>query len=199
VFVGRRRIAVIATVPVETWDIRSLSLDEAEALGKFIAEVWPKPNVTALDRARQVYSLGRQFGPYDQTPLSFVVRQHDRVVAHAAMLPRRIRTETGELVIGGLSRVGSDPALRGQGLGELVVRTALGTVDRGIYPFALFQTNRRVQPFYEKLGAVVATNRVVNSRAKDPKAPAFWDEVVMRYPSEGGWPAGEIDLLGAGW
>ena len=185
---------------IETWDARRYTPAEARAIGELIAQVWPKPNVTAEDRAQLLLALGRQF-PDSASPFprSFVVLDAGRVVAHAALLPRRIGTTSGPMVVGGLARVGSDPALRGRGLGELVVRAALATVDAGEFPFALFQTNSRVRAFYEKFGAVRVENDVVNSLSADPTAPAFWDEIVMRYPGDRAWPTGEIDLLGPGY
>jgi hypothetical protein len=89
--------------------------------------------------------------------------------------------------------------MRGRGLGELVVRAAFALVDEGQFEFALFQTNRRTQPFYEKFGAAPVTNPVINSLAAEPTANPFWDEVVMRYPADGNWPAGTIDLRGPGY
>lgn len=187
-------------MPVEIWDSRFLTPAQAEALGELIARVWPKPNVSAEDRARQQLAIGRGYDRLaDHAPRSFVVCDEGRVVAHAAILPQTIRTSAGEMTIGGLARVGADPALRGHGLGELVVRAALATVDAGEFPFGLFQTNHGVRPFYEKLGAVTVDNQIVNSLADDPTAPAFWDEIAMRYPGNGDWPAGTIDLLGPGY
>ena len=72
-------------------------------------------------------------------------------------------------------------------------------VDHGPFAHSLFQTSHEVRPFYEKLGAGLVTNRIVNSLADDPTENPFWDEVVMRYPAAKHWPAGEIDLRGPGW
>ena len=101
------------------------------------------------------------------------------------------------MTVAALSKVCVDASLRGQHLGELVVRTILEPVDNHTFPFALFQTSQGVYPFYRSLGAVEATNRFVNSRADNPEANPWWDDVVLRYPGERpGWPEGEIDLLG---
>jgi len=191
---------VIAAMPVEIWDARHFSPAQAEAIGALIDLVWPKPNMTAADRAAQQLALGRQYqGPDVHAPRALVVMDGGRVVAHAAMLPRRIGTSAGEMMIGGLSRVCTAPDVRGRGLGELVVRAAFGLVDAGDFAFSLFQTNRSVQRFYEKLGAVVVENPIVNSLAADPTANPFWDELAMRYPRDGRWPEGTIDLRGPGY
>ena len=191
---------MIAAMPVEVWDVREFTPAQASQLGELIAQVWPKPHLTAADRAEQQLALSRQYqGQPGIAPRSFVVVEEGRVVAHAAMLPREIRTERGDLLIGGLARVCTDSAYRGRGLGELVVRAAFGTVDAGDFAFALFQTNFKTCPFYEKLGAVPVQNTIINSLADGPKTNPFWDEVVLRYPGGEDWPSGTIDLRGQGF
>jgi predicted N-acetyltransferase YhbS len=190
----------IMSVSVETWDARTLTLEQARAIGALLAKVWPKPNVTAEDRAQQQIAFGRNYvGPDVHAPRSYVVRDGEKVVGHSLIFGRTIRTEAGEPTIAALARVCSDPDLRGHGLGEAVVRAAFGPVDRGEFPFSFFQTSHRVRPFYEKIGAVLATNPVINSLADGPKTNPFWDEIVMRYPGRGDWPAGTIDLRGPGY
>jgi predicted N-acetyltransferase YhbS len=191
---------VIAAMPVETWDARFFTPAQAKAIGELINQVWPKPNMTAEDRAAQAIALGRQHrGRAEPPPRAIVVIEGGRVVAHASLFPRTIAAERGTMLIGGLARVCTDVTMRGRGLGELVVRAAFDLVDAGEFPFALFQTNSRVQAFYEKFGAVPVENRIVNSLAEDATANPFWDEVVMRYPADGHWPAGTIDLRGPGY
>ena len=138
-------------------------------------------------------------GPEEQHPRLFVIRKNGRVIACASVVPKTIGTSKGDLTLLALARVCTDPAARGRGLGQQVVRAAFDLVDRGPFPFSLFQTSEKVRPFYEKLGAVVAANRFVNSQSEDPTANPFWDTVVMRYPGGSGWPEGEIDLRGPGW
>jgi predicted N-acetyltransferase YhbS len=190
----------MAATMVETWDARTLTPARARAIGEFVFEVWPRPNVTVEDRVQQFLSvLEGSKGSEAQAPKSYVVLDGDRVLAHAQIYARTIRTADGELEIGALARVGTIPEQRGNGLGEAVARAALGAVDRGDFPFALFQTSNRVRPFYEKLGAVLIHNPLINSLADGPKGNPFWDEAVMRYPAHGAWPAGTIDLRGPGY
>jgi predicted N-acetyltransferase YhbS len=187
-------------MPVETWDARTLTPAGALAIGELVAAVWPKPDKPVAVRAEQMLAAGREYkGPDAQAPRSFVVVEGGRVIAHAAILPRTIGTSTGEITIAGLARVCTDPSQRGRGLGELVSRAALGVVDAGDFPFALFQTSEPVQPFYEKLGAARVDNTFVNSLGDDPTANPFWDRVIMRYPATSDGPAGTIDLRGPGY
>jgi GNAT superfamily N-acetyltransferase len=156
--------------------------------------------LTAADRAAQQLALGRQYhGPDQHAPRALVVIEEDRVVAHASVFPREIGTTSGDMLIGGLARVCTDPAMRGRGLGEAVVRAAFRLVDEGVFPFLLFQTKPQVRSFYEKLGAVCVHNQIINSLGVDLSANPFWDEAVMRYPAHGDWPSGVIDLRGPGY
>jgi predicted N-acetyltransferase YhbS len=185
---------------IETLDSRTLSEPDARAIAQLLCAVWPKPDRTVYSRTAQLVSEWRDYhGPEDQHPRSFIIREQNRVVAHSAALPRKIGTRNGELTILGLARVCTDPAMRGRNLGAAVVRETFRMVDDGIFSWSLYQTSHKVRPFYEKLGACVVPNRIVNSLADDPTANPFWDELVMRYPNRPGWPEGEIDLRGAGY
>lgn len=191
---------MIAAMPVEIWDVRQFTPAQAEQIGALIAQVWPKPHLTAADRAEQQLALSREYqGKSGPAPRSFVIEEGGRVVAHAALIPREIRTSRGEMTIGGLARVCTDSSVRGRGLGELVARAAFGSIDAGDFPFALFQTNFKTSGFYQKLGAVPVHNRIINSLSAEPKMCPFWDEVVMRYPGGDHWPEGTIDLRGPGF
>ena len=144
--------------------------------------------------------IGRGYlGSEAQAPRSFLLREGGRVIAHAAIIHRTIGTAQRDLTIAGLTKVCSDPDRRGRGLGALVVRPVFELVDRQVFPFSLFQTIPEVRQFYEKLGATVVGNPIINSLADESRQSPFWDGVVMRYPSGPGWPEGEIDLRGPGY
>ncbi len=192
----------LTTMPpvIETWDARTLTPAQAQAIGELICLVWPKPNVTVEDIAAQSLALGREYcGPDAQTPRSYVVLKERRLLAHALVFGRTIRTADGEMTIAALARVCADPGSRGEGLGEAVTRAAFAAVDRGEFAFSLFQTSEQVRPFYEKLGAVAVDNPIINSLAEGPKTNPFWHQETMRYPAHGQWPSGTIDLRGPGY
>jgi len=185
---------------IETLDLRKLTRTDARAIGKLLAIVWPNPEKPAAVRMQQMLELGYGYtGTEAQTPCSFVIREAGKVIAHSAIITRTIGTAAGELTIAGLARVCSDPTQRGRGLGESIAKAAFQRVDSGVFPYSLFQTSVEVCPFYEKLGACVVENSIVNSLGEDPQTSPFRDKVVMRYPSSGAWPEGEIDLLGPGY
>jgi predicted N-acetyltransferase YhbS len=185
---------------VEMLDARTLSPADALAIAELLVRVWPKPEKTVEIRQQQMLEMGRDYqGGDTQAPRSFLLRESGRVIAHAAIITRTIGTSWGDLTIAGLARVCSDPDLRGRGLGALVVRPIFELVDRGVFPFSLYQTSEQVRPFYEELGATTVDNPIVNSLAEDKNVSPFWDSVIMRYPNGLAWPAGEIDLRGPGY
>jgi GNAT superfamily N-acetyltransferase len=187
-------------MPTEIWDSRYLTPEQARGIGDLVHQTWPKPGMTASDRAERTIQLGREFiGAPGPPPRSIVAMEEGRVVAHAWIFPRVIGTERGDILIGALAQVCTDSAMRGRGLGEAVVRAAFALIDAGEFEYSLFQTTPSVEPFYVKLGCVLAENQIINTLAEDPAANPFWHPVVMRYPAGGGWPAETIDLRGPGY
>ena len=185
---------------VESLDFRHITPAEALAIGRLLFKVWPKPEKDEVFRQQQILSIGQDYqGPDNQVPRSFVIREGDRVLAHAGVLPRTIGTSHGDLTIAGLCRVCTDPEMRGKKLGEMVVRRVFDLVDDKTFDFSLFQTSPRVSKYYEGLGACVIDNRIINSLGTNPQECPFWDEVRMRYPANREWPTGEIDLRGTGY
>jgi hypothetical protein len=185
---------------IETLDHRTVSEAEAREIAELLVAIWPRPGRTVDTRTAEIFGLWNNYrGPEAQYPRSFLIRDGGRLIAHAQADPRTLRTTAGDLTVLALCRVCTDPAVRGKRLGQAVVQTAFGLVDNGTYPFALFQTRETVRPFYEKLGAATVGNRFFNSRGEDPTASPFWDPVIMRYPSTGDWPTGDIDTNGPGW
>jgi hypothetical protein len=185
---------------IETIDRGNVKEADARAVAELLCAIWPKPGRTVETRVAELMGQWQDYrGPEEQRPRSFVVRDGARVVAHAGAYPRTITTSSGEMTVLALARVCTDPAVRGQNLGQAVTRAAFDLVDGGKFPFALFQTGDRVRSFYERLGAVTIDNRFVNSLAADPEASPWWDKVIMRYPAAAGWPTGQIDLRGPAW
>ncbi len=185
---------------VESLDARTLSQADARAIAELLVRVWPESPKTVEIRQQQMLDMGHDYhGSDEQVPRSFLLRENGRVIAHSAIITRTIGTSQGELTIAGLARVCTDPGLRGRGLGVLVVRPVFDLVDQGAFAFSLFQTTPEVRPFYEKLGAAVIDNPIVNSLADDMHKSPFWDRVIMCYPRGPGWPVGEIDLRGPGY
>jgi len=185
---------------IETIDRRTISAADARAIAELLVSIWPKAGRTVESRTEEMLTTWRDYrGPEDRCPRSFIVREGGRVVAHSEAVPRTLRTTSGELPILALARVCTDPAVRGQNLGQAVVKSAFKLVDDGAYAFACFQTREIVQPFYEKLGAVRVNNRFFNSLGADPTVTPFWDSAIMRYPASGNWPSGDIDTNGPGW
>jgi predicted N-acetyltransferase YhbS len=183
---------------VESLDRRNMSDADARAVAELLVKVWTRR--TFDERVAQLQNDWRAYdGPKEFYPRSFIVRDGSRVIAHAAAVPRTIGTSEGDMTIVALAQVCSDPELRGQKLGQAVVRAVFDLVDHGPYEHSLYQTSHAVRPFYEKLGAGLVTNRIVNSLGTNPEMNPFWDEIAMRYPAAKHWPEGDIDLRGPGY
>src|SRR3954454_21742411 len=98
--------AVIAAMPVDVWDARFFTPEQARAIGELVNRVWPKPAMTAEARADQQLGIGREcHGPAEQAPRALVVFEEGRLLAHAAIVPRFAIADGREITIGGLSRV----------------------------------------------------------------------------------------------
>lgn len=124
---------------------------------------------------------------------------HDGGLAAIAQTSvRTIRPPKGDFNVLTLAGVVSDPSVRGRGFGKAVIFNAIARLDEESLTHCLFQTGD-ARGLYEKIGAVLVTNRFVNRTADDPQANPWFDEWVMRYPPEAPWPEGLIDLNGSGY
>lgn len=186
---------------VTTCRLTAISESDALAAGELLAAVFQRPDRGPVERAEQLKRIGRGYdGPERQEPISFLVWEEGRVIAHALTYERVIEVGGDELPVMALAMVASDSQCRGRGLGAAVVHAAFGRVDAGDFLFALFQTSHKVRPFYEQSGCCLVENRIVNSLSdSDPEANPFWDDVVMRYANGEGWPEAVIDLRGKGY
>jgi GNAT superfamily N-acetyltransferase len=185
---------------VETIDRRRICESDARSIAGLLCSIWPRPEWDVETRLADIRRAWREYcGLEAQFPRSFVIRAENRVVAHAEMSPRTIATSAGEITVGALAGVCSDPSVRGQGLGSRLVRAAFKLVDDEVYPFALFQNYEDRRRFYERLGARTIDNRIVNSTAADPRQNPFWADLAMVYPAGYPLPRGEIDLRGNGY
>jgi len=187
---------------IERLDPATISDADARAIARLGFLAWPDNDETPEPRLRRI--LDRQarghWKPGDET--WFVVRDAPggEIVAKAQTFRRRILPRQGNpMTVLALAGVTTRPDSRGKGIGSALVARALQQVAPPDVPFALFQTTPPRQRFYERLGCVLVTNRFVNSRADDPEASPWWNELVFRYPDAGDWPAGAIDLNGPGY
>jgi len=136
----------------------------------------------------------------DAPPVRYAVRDAaGRWLGNAGTLTRTLGTTRGPMRVLGLLDVATLPETRGRGLGAAVVRAAWGPVDAGRVSACLFETGE-ARAFYEKLGARVIDNPLVNTLAEGgvDRQP-FADPWAMIYPAEADWPTGEIDLRGPGF
>lgn len=130
-------------------------------------------------------------------PVRYGVRDAaGRWLGNAAVLTRTIQTARGPLRVLGLMDVATLPETRGQGLGVMLVRAAWAAVDDGQVAACLLKTSE-ARSFYEKLGARVIDNPLVNATAEaGVDREPFGVSDAMIYPAGADWPEGEIDLRG---
>ena len=194
---------------IETWFAGGMTETQFDAACALHHRAFPKGARTLADVKRKKRGVwmgdGVVLGPLrsESLPQRHVVLDASgdgSVVANACTLVRRVGVEeTGEAMgVLGLFDVATDPAARGRGLGEAVTRAAFDRLGADGPTVCLFQTGA-ARAFYERLGARVIDNEVVDSIAADPGASPFEDEVVMLYPGDAAWPTGRIDLRGPGW
>ncbi len=201
---------------IETWTAGKMSEAEFEAAcmlhhaafpksGRTLADVmakkrpvWMAPEATA--QSPQQVALGvAAAGPLfsDEPPVRYAVRDAaGRWLGNAGVLTRTLHTTRGPWLVLGLMDVATLPETRGMGLGKRLVRAAWSAVDEGRVAACLLKTSG-ASPFYEKLGARVIDNPLVNSWADGgvDRRP-LEGSVAMIYPAEADWPTGEIDLRG---
>lgn len=178
-------------------DLAQASWEELLACADICVETWPKPDLTAESFAKWQLETQQEgiFKPGEN--LRFVILDAQRIVAHAICFPRAIAVGGKPMTILALAAVCTRTDYRKRGLGSIVIKSCFGRVDRGEFPYCLFQTSHKNRPLYAQLGAAVVPNRIFNSLAADPQANPFWDEIAMAYPP--GFPEGDIDLLGPGY
>jgi hypothetical protein len=159
------------------------------------------PEQRAAELAEIRADLDKFSEPHVRRPRIFAIRDEGRVIAKATIFPREIATTDGNLWIMALAQTVVTKDQRYRGLGTAVMKAAFQLVDDGHFAFSIYQTSHAVSVFYKKLGAVLVTNPIINSRGRNPekRARPFVDDVVMRYPADRAWPEGTIDLLGSGY
>lgn len=164
----------------------------------------PAIGAAILDLATLVWPSAEEEAPLNfQTTLNrwrsdksahFLVREDNKIRAHALIFRRELLTQSGPLPVGALATVCVHPDFRGRNWGADIVRAAFDFLPELGVEVSLFQTG--VPHFYQKLGARRISNRFFNGN--DPKTP-FWDGCEMIFPASFAWPEGDIDLNGPGY
>lgn len=195
---------------IESWTAGQMSEADFVAACALHHAAFPKPGRTLADviaKKRPVWrggvdGAGVVPGPLgsDEPPVRYAVRDAaGRWLGNAGVLTRTLGTTRGPMRVLGLMDVATLPETRGMGLGVRLVRAAWSAVDEGRASACLLKTSG-AQRFYEKLGARVIENPLVNSLAAGGvDGRPFEGSVAMIYPAGADWPTGEIDLRGPGF
>lgn len=172
----------------------SISPEDAGKVVRLLNKVWPEEGVDFSQSAQGLYDWTRD----DPSLQLLLAWKEDRLVGHAQLFQRVIKSDEGQLALLGLASVCSHPDFRRQGIGKILVRRAFEEVELSHYPVCLFQTG--VTEFYKKLGAVEVKNPFMNRQNRqDSGSNPWWEEHVMIYPDFPEWPEGEINLNGPGY
>lgn len=184
-------------IEVIEFDAATAGFDDLLQIAELVIATWPLAGASAESSARAARASQDTLTPGDR--LQYVIRDAGKIVAHSACFPRRISIAGEFVTILALASVCTDKNYRGRGLGSAVVKACFARVDRGGFPWCLYQTAQHNRHFYESLNAAVVHNRFVNSLADDPNANPWWDDTPMAYPANKPFPSGVVDLLGPGY
>ncbi|MEM6552359.1 MAG: GNAT family N-acetyltransferase [Planctomycetota bacterium] len=198
---------------VESWRAGEIDREGLLGLAELHLAAFPPKGRTVDEYADKLEkSWGRSAGDALSHATLFLVREQEtgRVIGKAGTYERIIGVDDAlagggesasgepmEMAVLALADVASAPDLRGQGIGEALVRASFARVDSGEFGLSLFQTSQHVKPFYEQLGCRAVKNQFVDST--DPATPPFRDEVVMVYEGASVLPRGVVDTRGPGW
>ena len=153
---------------IETLDRRKLTEAEARPVAELLVKVFPRRPLE--ERLARFIGRWRDYdGPEEFYPRSMIIRDGERVVAHAAASAADDRHQRrgydDRRACAGGDRSGVSRAEAGAGGGAGGVRAGGSWAVRHI---RCFRRPHQVRPFYEKLGAGLVTNEIVNSLADDP-------------------------------
>jgi GNAT superfamily N-acetyltransferase len=159
---------------------------------KHLFSIWPpkNPHETAEDRL-PIFQKAHE-GLFERDIIAF---EGNDIIGFARIFARPILVNGKQMSNMALENVSVQPKYRGLNIGALLVKEAFSFVDSQIFECSLFQT--KVAGFYEKLGARIVTNPIINSLNAEKKP--FWDPHILVYPKTYETGIGEIDLLGDGY
>jgi GNAT superfamily N-acetyltransferase len=138
------------------------------------------------------------------TWLALVRDSQGRLIGRAGVLERHVSWGGGQLAVGGISSVSTDPDYRGQGVASAAVsRLMVFMCDELGVNAGLLLAARMGQPVYARLGWQVLAGPL---RCDQPEAPLVWTDAFPDKPAMA-WPCpgrtlpveAEIDLNGLPW
>ena len=155
--------------------------------------VWPM-ETPIEERVKKRQSAGQRAEDRASGKIGHFIREKDEVIALGISFVREVEDVTGRrFPVLALAAVCTHPNYRKQGLGRAIVLDAWKRLGPELQ-VSLFQTG--VCEFYERMGARIIFNRIINTRDTHPP---FWEPYAMIYPREANWPLGAIDVQGSGW
>ena len=122
----------------------------------------------------------------------------DSPVGRVGMLQRTITVGETSLPVGGITGVVTEPEWRGQGVASRLVRQAVRFLSDELgLQFGLLTCQRRLGPFYEKLGWGPVEGPTVYAQPDGPRTCPGLTMIVECGSAP--WPEGPIDMRGLPW
>jgi len=135
---------------------------------------------------------------------SVLLEKETRLIAHLAVIERRIRVNGKMFKAAGVGNVGVDPDCRGKKLSEKILRAAMAEARNQNYDLGLLFCGKSLLPIYERAGWItVHPPRLFYSAPQGEQEillhPAD-DKFLMIYPLHApSLPPGPVDLAGIDW
>ncbi len=122
----------------------------------------------------------------------------DQLVSRVAMLERTITVGGVYLRIGGVTGVVTEPGWRRRGIASDLVRCAVRFLAKDhSLPYVLLTCQRRLGPFYEKLGWRIVDGPTVYDQPDGRRTCPGLTMIVECHGTA--WPDGSIDMQGLPW
>jgi GNAT superfamily N-acetyltransferase len=130
-----------------------------------------------------------------------ILRDNDRVVAHAAVIDRVVDVGGRRIRVAGVGNVGVLPDYRKQGHSDTVMQAAMTEAGREMFDLGMLFTQEPIKHVYARNGWVDVSGREFRRCDFQTREPAdFSSGVKMIHPLKlSDLPAGPVDLLGDKW
>lgn len=136
-----------------------------------------------------------------QPDWSVVLQEAEAVIAHAGVVERTIRVGQHSLRVAGMQNVFVLPTYRGQGLGRLVLATAMGEAQRRQLDCGLLFCSEGLSAIYAHLGwRRLDLETILRTDADGHEKPIPVQNLALFFPlARHDFPAGQVRLQGNDW
>lgn len=138
---------------------------------------------------------------HGSAPLYCVIIEHDRrVIAHAAVVFRRVRVGDQQVIVAGPQNVFVLPSFRGRHLTARLIDAAITEARRRGAEAMLLFCVPQLAPLYARSGFVPLHQRITRTDPAGHDAPLPSKNIAMVLPlTQAPFPAGPVHLQGNDW